>query len=282
MQSKHWTLDEIPWEKFDPSKVRDDQLRIAKAAAMVEYNAADYVAYLENVFADDPDFTEAARAWGLEEVQHGQALSKWAALADPEFDFDQRFGEFRRGFRLDLDATDSVRGSRAGELIARCMVEVGTSSYYSALGDGTDEPVLRAVCRKIASDELRHYKLFYDHLKRYVTRENLSTLRRVRVALGRIMETEDDELSYAYFAANANYAGGEAYDRKLHNGEYMRRAFAYYRDPHIDRGMAMIFKAVGLRPHTRLFTWVRSGAQWMMRRRQRQLARMAASASATA
>jgi len=54
-----------------------------------------------------------------------------------------------------------VRGSRSGELIARCVVETGTSSYYTAIADATDEPLLKTYAGHIASDELRHYKLFY-------------------------------------------------------------------------------------------------------------------------
>ncbi|MEQ8266944.1 MAG: hypothetical protein RH982_07095 [Parvibaculum sp.] len=34
---------------------------------------------------------------------------------------------------IPLDAVQSVRGSRGGELIARCVVESGTSSCYTAI-----------------------------------------------------------------------------------------------------------------------------------------------------
>ena len=269
MVYKHWTLDDIPWDRFDPAKVDPDQLKIVKAAAMVEYNAPDYVAYLENVFPDDQAFIAAVRDWGVEETQHGEALSAWARLADPEFDFEARFQDFRRGFRPNLQATESIRGSRCGELVARCMVEIGTSSYYTALADGTEEPVLQVVCRRIAADELRHYKLFYDNLKRYLDAEDVGRLQRARVALSRMLETEDDELSYAYYAANR---AGETYDRKAANRAYMSRAIIYYRDAHVERAMAMAFKAVGLKPHTRLFNTVAGGAKWMLQRQRRSLA----------
>jgi hypothetical protein len=82
------------------------------------------------------------------------------------------------------------------------MVETGTSSYYTALGDATEEPVLKQVCRLIAADEYRHFKLFYDHMKRYLSREELSFLKRLRVAAGRIGESEDDELAFAYHCSN--------------------------------------------------------------------------------
>ena len=52
------------------------------------------------------------------------------------------------------------------------MVETGTSSYYTALGEATAEPVLKQVCKLIAADEYRHFKLFYDHMRRYLAREN--------------------------------------------------------------------------------------------------------------
>ena len=51
-------------------------------------------------------------------------------------------------------------------MIARCVVESGTSSYYSAIRDATDEPVLKEIAGRIAADEYRHYKLFYDTLQR--------------------------------------------------------------------------------------------------------------------
>jgi hypothetical protein len=270
---KHWTLDDVPWDSFDPSKVEPDQLALAKAAAMVEYNSADYVTYLKNVFRDDDAFVQAAEEWGLEERQHGQALGRWSALADPSFEFEPRFADFRKGFRPDVDATESIRGSRAGELVARCMVEVGTSSYYRALGDATEEPALKAICRYIAGDELRHYKLFYDHLKRFLEQDRIGTLQRLRLALGRIMETEDDELAYAFYAANNQ---GEPYDRERNTRAYMRRAYQYYRDPHIEKALAMIFKACGLKPHTKLFQATNYGAKWLLAKRQRELARMAA------
>lgn len=274
MTGDHWTLDDIPWERFDPARVDPDILKVVKAAAMVEYNGDDYATYLCNVFADDPAFQEAARAWADEEVQHGEALARWARLADPNFDFERSFERFTAGYSLPLDAESSVRGSRSGELVARCIVEVGTSSYYSALAGATDEPVLKTICRHIASDEFRHYKLFYRHLKRYLERERIGKLRRILVALRRIGESEDDELAYAYYAANADTSA--PYDRKRWSRAYAARAFGYYRPAHVERGIAMTFKAAGLSPQNRLARWTAHAAYRLMRARHRKYAAAAA------
>jgi hypothetical protein len=244
-----WTLDDIPWHRFEPDKLDPEIVRIVKAASLVEHNGAAYAHHLCQVFADDPEFQETARRWGEEETQHGEALARWAALADPAFDFAEAFARFRAGFRVDFDSARSRRGSRAGEMVARCVVEIGTSSYYTALREATAEPVLREICRRIAADELRHYRLFHKNLDRVLAREPIGRLSRLRVALGRVVESEDDELAYAYYAANE---GALPYDRRRYTRAYAKRAYALYRPHHVERGVAMLLKAVGLTPNGRL------------------------------
>ncbi len=245
---KHWTLDDIDWGAFDPAKVNPDILRLVKAASLVEQNGRDYATYLTNVFADDAEFQEVAGDWAEEEVQHGQAFGRWAEMADPGWSFAAALATFRAGYKLPLAAVESVRGSRTGELIARCIVETGTSSYYTALADAAVEPALRQICLKIAADEHRHYKVFYTHMKRYQERERLGIWERLKVALGRLAESEDDELSYAYYSAN----GTGAYDRRANRSAYARRAYSLYRARHVERAIGLVLKAVGLAPNGRL------------------------------
>ncbi|ACI99626.1 ferritin-like domain-containing protein [Rhodospirillum centenum] len=264
MAYRHWTIDELPWDRLDPSKVDPAMLKVAKAAALVEYNGHIYADYLCNIFADDPEFQEVARAWAVEEVQHGEALGRWAEAVDPAWSFQDAVQRFRDGYRIDTDATTSARGSRSGELVARCIVETGTSSYYTALGDSTDEPVFKLICKHIAADELRHYKLFYDYLKRYLERERLNRFQRLWIALSRINETEDDELAYAYYAANH---WQQPYDRAVNTREYMLHAYSYYRPQHLDRMVAMVFKASGLKPQGMLHDLAARVAFKRMRRR---------------
>jgi hypothetical protein len=267
-----WTLEDIRWDRFDPAKINPELIPIVKAASLVERNGAAYAHHLCRIFGDDPAFQETARRWGEEEVQHGCALARWAALADPTFDFDAAFARFQAGFRVDFDSDRSRRGSRAGEMVARCVVEIGTSSYYSALREAAREPVLAEICRHIAADELRHYRLFYKNLDRYLALERIGRFGRLRVALGRVAESEDDELAYAYYAANEN---GRSYDRRLYNRAYAGRAYALYRPHHVERGVAMLLKAAGLTPNGRLGLVVSRLAWQALRYRAARLARVA-------
>ena len=267
---KHWRIEDVAWDRFDPAAVDPDIVPLVKSAAMVERNGVDYAVYLGRVFHDDPDFRQAADHWAVEEVQHGDALGRWATLADPGWNFEAAFERYRDGYKLPLDVDRSVRGSRTGELIARCMVETGTSSYYSALADATGEPVLEQVCRLIAADEYRHFKLFYDHMKRYLAREELGMLARLRIAAGRVTETEDDELAFAFHCGNEPVGTGYNHERCI--AAYMGRAMGFYRFPHIERSMGMIFKAVGLPPRGRLSAASARLAWTLVQRRRRKFA----------
>ena len=269
-RKRHWTLGDIPWAEFDAAKVDRDIVKVVKAAAMVEHNGGDYARYLCSVFHDDPEFQLVSRQWAEEEVQHGRALAAWARLADPSFDFDAGFKRFTDGFKIETGAKASIRGSRAGELVARCIVETGTSSYYAALKDAAAEPVLKEICRNIAADELRHYKLFYDHLRRYLTHEKIGRWKRLAVVISRMRESEDDELAYAYYAANEPATA--RYDRRRYSKAYARRAYGYYRPSHVERGVAMALKAAGLTPNGRLNAWLTRLGCWFLSRRSRRLA----------
>jgi hypothetical protein len=242
---EHWKIADLPWDRFDGSKVDADLLKIAKAAALVEYNASYYAKYLCNVFPGDEAFRLAMQKWALEETQHGAALGAWARRADPAFDFELAFARYTAGYSINVEVSQSVRGSRAGELIARCIVETGTSSYYTALADASEEPVLKAICRHIAADELRHYKLFFDWLKLYSAQDALGRWTRLKIGLSRVQESEDDELAYAYFAANA--PADAVYDRETYKSEYLLRAFPLYRPDHVERMVAMVFRACGIK-----------------------------------
>lgn len=265
---KHWTLDDIPWERFDPSRVDPEILKIIKAASLVEHNGYDYARYLEGVFHDDPEFCEAAWGWAEEEVQHGRALAEWAKLADPDFDFDGAFERFRSEIKLPEGVDTSVRGSRVGELVARCMVEIGTSSYYSALANAVDEPVLADICQKIHQDEVRHYSLFRRHMERWQEKENVGFWHRLRIAVGRARETEDDELAFAYYAAN--HADEGPYDRETYMRAYMRRAYEVYGPGQVEKGITMFFRAVGIKPYRRLSEWLaRAGHRFIQFRAHR-------------
>ncbi|MEI7712771.1 MAG: ferritin-like domain-containing protein [Rhodospirillales bacterium] len=268
---QHWRIEDIDWGSFDVAKVAPEVVPLVKAAALVERNGREYAHYLCRVFIADDALCDVVRQWAEEEVQHGNALGKWAQCVDPGWDFHGARDRFNSGYQPPHNTDSSIRGSRTGELIARCMVETGTSSYYTALADACREPVLKQLCRRIAADEFRHYKLFYAHMCRYQAQEHIGTARRALIAAGRIGEGEDDELAFAYHCANEPMS--MSYDRARCSAQYLAGAMLYYRFGHIQRGMGMTLKALGLPTQGRLPAVAARLAWWWLDWRRNRLAR---------
>jgi hypothetical protein len=249
-----WTLDDVHWDWFDPSRVDPAMLAAVKAAALVEYNAPDYVTYLKRVFQGaGPETIEAIEQWGIEESQHGRALGRYAEMADPSFKLEEAFARFRKGYKPEHFANGdavSIRGSRRGEMIARCVVESGTSSYYSAMRDACEEPLLREIAGRIAADEYRHYKLFYD-IQQVQPEPELGFLKRLWIAVGRVRESDDDELAYAYYCANVKPEDetSSPYNRKKYSRLASAHGASFYSRKHIQKLVQMVVKAIGADPH---------------------------------
>ncbi len=250
--SRGWTLDDVQWSKFDASKVTPTFLAAAKAASLVEYNAPDYVVYLKRVLHGcHPDVAVWLDQWQREEVQHGVALGRWAEMADPTFDFEDAVARFRADYKpphFNNSEEISVRGSRRGEIITRCVVECGTSSYYSAIRDLCEEPVLQEIAGRIAADEFRHYRLFLETLANE-TEAELPVWKKLWIAITRISEADDDELAYAYYCGNVSRADEAKipYDRTKFAKLYNQTATSFYRRPHIKKLVQMVAKACGAR-----------------------------------
>ena len=169
------------------------------------------------------------------------------------FKLDEAFARFRKGYtpaHFAGEEAGSVRGSRRGEMIARCVVESGTSSYYSAIRDASEEPVLAEIAGRIAADEYRHYKLFYDILNAQAE-PDIGFWRKLWIAVGRVRESDDDELAYAFYCANvpSEQEAAKPYERKTYSRMSANASVSVYHRKHIQKLVQMVVKVVGADPH---------------------------------
>lgn len=267
-----WTLDDLPWDAFRRDLVDPRLLAVIKAAALVEHNSASYGEHLARVFASDDALVTDVRRWSQEEVRHGEALARWVALADSGYDHASALARFAAVIKADTGDGRSRRGSRRGELIARATVEVGTSSFYSALAASVTEPLLKAIVTRIAADEFSHYRLFTSHERRLAASEPLGRWARLRVALGRVGESGDDELAYALCCALGHT---DRYRRRLYAAAHAAWSMAAYRRDHILRAAGMVLRSLGW-DETRLAAQVVMRASWWAFRLRRLTATVAA------
>lgn len=159
-------------------------LYLLAASSFIEIASDTYAANLAEYFEGDPEVVAwLSGHWEKEEVQHGRALRAYVNRVWPEFDWQAAYDGFFAEYSK-LCTVDEFEPSRGLEMAARCVVETGTSTYYRAIYDLTEEPFLRQLVTHIRSDEVRHYKHFYRYFNRYNDIERNSR-RRVAGTIGR-------------------------------------------------------------------------------------------------
>lgn len=194
-----WTLEKLDFSRIDVEKVRhnEDLFLLLCSSSFVESGSDLYTHNLVDHFAGDDELQSWLRDhWEHEEMQHGRALAAYVRHVWPDFDWDEGFRNFFAHYGSVCTA-EELEPDRGLELAARCVVETGTASLYRALNDVTDEPVLRELTNYIKSDEVRHYKHFYQHFRIYRQRDGIGRFRTLRVLLKRLNEIKNEDSDIA-------------------------------------------------------------------------------------
>ncbi len=164
-----WRLEDIDFGAVKREMVENDDrlFYLLASASFVEILSEVYSENLIMHYRGNADTTLWLKEiWQAEEVQHGRSLKRYVAAVWPEFDWEKSFSGFMAEY-AQLCSMDNLESSRALEMMARCVVETGTSTLYRCLHDHVDEPVLKQILRNIKSDEVRHYakfrRLFIEH-----------------------------------------------------------------------------------------------------------------------
>ena len=164
-----WRLADIPFDSIDVSMVHEDDFLFftLASASFVEILAGTYSENLISHFHGDAKLTRWLKhIWQRDEVQHGRAIKRYVQTVWPEFDWDNAHRAFQAEY-ISLCTVERLESQRALELMARCVVETGTSSFYRALRHYVREPVLRQLIGKIETDEISHYNQFRKYFASY-------------------------------------------------------------------------------------------------------------------
>ena len=172
---QRWSLDDIPWHEIRHEAVTQSKafFFLVASASLMESATDLYTENLIEFFAGDDEIAFwLEHYWLPEELQHGRALRRYVETVWPQFDWEPAFRGFVEEFRPFCDV--DLESARGLEMASRCVVETGTASYYTTLARASPEPVLALLARRIAEDEVRHYKHFYRFFRKYREIENPS------------------------------------------------------------------------------------------------------------
>jgi rubrerythrin len=244
-----WTLDEIPFERIDRERVKDDQhlFELAAAASFIEITSETYTDNLIEFYdGDDEVVTWLRQSWQIQEVQHGKALRRYVATAWPDFDWESAYRTFLEEY-LTICKVELLEPTRALEMASRCVVETATASFYRMLADASSEPVISRLAANISRDELDHYKHFYRYFRRYAARERPGRAAIFKALLRRVSASDAEDAAIAYKHVRLKGAADDAYDPQDY-ADFRRsvRAMAL-RHFRYELAMKMLLKPLGLR-----------------------------------
>jgi hypothetical protein len=201
-----WQLEDIPFHEIDLAAVRDreDLFCLIAGSSFVEIISDLTTRNLVSFFGRETDVGEwLADHWEHEEVQHGRALRAYVRQVWPDFDWDASYAGFYAEYSK-LCTEEALEPTPCLEMVARCVVEMGTATYYRSLHDFAPEPVLRQLAARIRDDEVRHYKHFYHYFTRYRGAENMGRWPIVKVLKSRLGEVRSDDAAIALWHAYAS------------------------------------------------------------------------------
>jgi hypothetical protein len=235
-----WSVKEIAYDALERARVADDTqlFQMVASASFIETTTNLYTANLRAFLAGDDEVVAwLAQGWEPEELQHGLALRRYVECAWPDFDWEAGYRAFVADYGR-LCVPEQLMPSRSLEMIARCVVETGTATFYRMLADLAPEPVLRSIAANISSDEVRHYKHFYRYFLRYRDRERPGRLAVARTLIARLHNISDEDTSIALKHVSGDANGYDAY-----HAAFCRLARTYF--PY-RMGVKMLLKPLGL------------------------------------
>jgi hypothetical protein len=173
------------------------------AVSFLESAARTYVENLSPFFGDDPQISDwLETVWGPEEAAHGELAKAYLGSMWPEFDWASGYQVFLEHYAPRCDSR-LLRPSPGLEALARCVTETEATMIYRCIGSYTGDPRLRALMKRLSTDEVRHYAYFRDIFDRHERIAKNSLWRKASTVVGRSKLVRDEDIALAFRPLNS-------------------------------------------------------------------------------
>ena len=218
---ERWSLDDIPLERVDVERVRQSEelFLLLAGASFVETGSDLYTRNLVEQFRGDAEVSAwLADHWEPEELRHGHALRAYVNHVWPEFDWEAAFADFISDYSSGCTAGE-LEPTRCLEMAARCVVEMGTATYYRTIQAVADEPVLKRLVGLVQQDEVRHYKHFFRYFSKYNDIEQRNRVAVLGAVVRRLREIVRSDVDCGlWYPYRARHGGASRDGREFRRG----------------------------------------------------------------
>ena len=154
-----WNLEtDIPWDKFEATKLTKDQAYTIKMNAITEWAALPATEMFLRDNKNDSDFSAFMSVWFFEEQKHSLVLIEYLKRFCPEFVPSE---EELDAVRFEFDPAPALE-----TLMLHFCGEIRLNHWYRCASDWHTEPVIKSIYKTIAMDEARHGGAYLKYMKK--------------------------------------------------------------------------------------------------------------------
>jgi len=226
-----WNYEiDIKFNEINVESVKDNKYLFKNLviASFIEITSDVYDMNLSKFYEGDEETVSwLNNTWEPEEIQHGASLKKYINTVWPEFDWNKHYEVFKTNY-LPFCKVEYLEPTRAKEMIARMVVETGTSTLYKAIANyakDLNEPILVDLALKISKDEVYHFEMFEKVFKKYKDEEKLSRADIVKILYDRLKEINNEDVKIAFDALDDK----NGYDKFMEETKVIAKKYYPYK-----------------------------------------------------
>ena len=160
-EKARWEMSkDIPWQKFDPARLSEEQAQTIKMNAITEWSALPATEMFLRDNQGDSDFSAFMSIWFYEEQKHALVLMEYLRRFRP--DLVPTEAELH-AVRFDFDPAPALE-----TLMLHFCGEIRLNHWYRRAAEWHTEPVIKAIYETLARDEARHGGAYLRYMKRAI------------------------------------------------------------------------------------------------------------------
>ncbi|MCX8099551.1 MAG: ferritin-like domain-containing protein [Casimicrobiaceae bacterium] len=179
LEAVRWNMaTDVPWERFEASKLTDEQAQTIRMNAMTEWSALPATEMFLRDNRHDSDFCAFMSIWFYEEQKHALVLIEYLRRFRPELVPTE---EELHNVRFEFDPAPPLE-----TLMLHFCGEIRLNHWYRRAAEWHSEPVIRHIYELIARDEARHAGAYLKYLKRALARAAADKVNELKAGIARI------------------------------------------------------------------------------------------------
>ncbi len=160
-ESVRWDMErDVPWDRFDDSKLSDEQAQTIKMNAITEWAALPATEMFLRDNRHDSDFSAFMSVWFYEEQKHSLVLMEYLRRFRPALVPSERE---LHDIRFDFDEAPPLE-----TLMLHFCGEIRLNHWYRRAAQWHTEPVIKSIYETIARDEARHGGAYLQYMKKAI------------------------------------------------------------------------------------------------------------------